>query len=430
MLAAAGCGGEAAPAERPAAGRAEETGSPPGKRTAAGVQAPATARVTAGMAADEQAIAALVRRRAESLAGGRTAAYSAPATGARRRRDAADARRADRIGVRAVRVERLRVRIRGGRAVAPIRLSYRLDRLPGRWTYARVLRLRRTERGWRVAAVRSRALRPPWELAGYRRIDARHFSVFAPRGVDPAEVALEATLEQAHATIRRRLPGRTARRYPVFVADNFDDMAAMTPGIRDVGRLIAITDLSVRTSGPAQRVTEVVGARILIPWPSFRALDPATRERVLTHELAHAVLAPATSGRAPAWLQEGIALYVSGDRRTATAAASLPATAGASSRRSSALARLARPDAMAALAGRELSAAYALSSSTAHYIAATFGSDTLLDLLAAFGDESLEGGPGRSLTDRATRRVLGIGVRRLERDVGTWLRAGAAPAGG
>ena len=421
-LLAGGCGSE--PSWEPAA---TSTPTPAAKPQRAGRVATGAANDRlrgAEMAVDQAAIGALVRARANALGGGRPTAYSATAAGARRGPDAAEARRARRLGVRGVRIEGLGIRVRGRRATASARLSYRLAGVAGRWTYGQVLRLRRTGGGWYVVGLRQRAPRPPWELAAYERSASRHFTVFSPEDVDPASADLAATLERAYATIGERLPGRLRRRYAVLIAGDPGDMAAMTRGIRDVGRLSAITDLSLRTAGPAQRVTAVVGVRILIPWPSFLALSPSGRERVLTHELAHAALAPVTSGRAPAWLQEGIALYVSGDKRTDTARPDALLAPG------SRLGRLASPNAMAPLAGEDLSAAYALSSSTAYYVAERYRPRALLDLLAAFGDESLPGRPGRSLADRAVRRVLGIGVRRLERDVGEWLRGGALALGG
>ena len=425
---AVGCG--EGPAREPSAKRSPTPVIEP--RPGAGVAAGASGRTSirlrgADMAIEQAAIGALLEARADALGAGRPPAYAATAAGARRRSDAADARRARALGVRAVRIVAVGVRVRGRRATASTRVSYRLAGVAGRWTYGQRLRLRRTGRGWRVVGLRPRPPRPPWELAAYQRFDTRHFTVFTPQGIDPRSADLDATLERAYATIGERLPGRLRRRYPVLIAGDDGDMAAMTSGIRDVGRLSAITDLSLRTAGPAERVTALVGVRILVPWPSFVALPSAGRERVLTHELAHAVLAPATSGRAPAWLQEGIALYVSGDRRTDAART---AFTGGLAPPASRLARLARPDAMAALAGEDLSAAYALSSSTAYYVAERYRPQALLDLLAAFGDESLPGRAGRSLTDRAVRRVLGIGARRLEADVAEWVLDGAPGFGG
>lgn len=429
---AGGCGSDpppepATPGPPSAAAEAE-----PERRTRGSAAAVPSGRLpNAPTAVDQAAIGALVETRAQALGSGRPSAYASASAPARREDDATDARRARRLGVRSVRIEGLGIRVRDGRAVASVRMSYRLARLAGRWNHIQVLRLRRAGRGgWRVTNVRSRAPRPPWELASYRRHGSRHFTVLAPEGLDPDGAGLGASLEAAYARIGERLPGRQRRRYPVVIAADFGDMAAMTSGIRDVGRLSAITDLSVRTAGPAERVTALLGVRILIPWPSFVALGPEARERVLTHELAHAVLAPATSGRAPAWLQEGIALYLSGDRRIDAARGAVAGGAGDLTASTSRLARLARPDAMAPLAGQELSAAYALSSGTAYYVAERFGPQRLFDLLAAFGDESLPGRAGPALNDRITRRILGVGARRLERDVGSWVRDGAPAMGG
>ena len=421
----AGCGSDSTP---PAEAPATPPATQPRPQGSADASTGATGRLSgAGTAVDEAAIGALIQARADALSSGRAAAYARTATGDRRRRDGADARRARRLGVRGVRISSLGIRVRDSHARASIRVSYRLAGVAGRWEYSQGLRLRRTRSGWRVTGLRPRGPRPPWELGEYRRSRTPHFTVFAPGGLDPDAAGLDATLERAYATIHRRLPGRGQRRYSVLIAADLADMAAMTRGIRDVGRLSAITDLAVRTSGPAERVTAVLGARILIPWPSFLALSVEARERVLTHELAHAVLAPVTSGRAPAWLQEGIALYVSGDSRTDAARAFLT---GARPPAAARLGALARPDAMAALAGDDLSAAYAFSSSTAYHVAGRFGPRKLLELLAAFGDESLPGRAGRSLSDRATRRVLGISQRRLEADVAGWLLDGAPALGG
>ena len=71
----------------------------------------------------------------------------------------------------------------------------------------------------------------------------------------------------------------------------------------------------MQETGPAQRVSAVVSQRLVVVWPPFSSLDADGQQRVVTHELTHAALAGVTSGRTPAWLSEGIALYVSEDRR-------------------------------------------------------------------------------------------------------------------
>ena len=149
------------------------------------------------------------------------------------------------------------------------------------------------------------------------------------------------------------------------------------------------------------------------------------RERLATHELTHAALAPTTSGRTPAWLLEGIALWTSGDRRGADAAdllagrqvAGATAAQTAAARRVLDLRGLARPDAIGRLSGLRQAAAYAYASAAAFHVAGRYGRRRLLALYDAFNDERLTGRPGPALDDRAVRRTLHVSLARLDRDL-------------
>jgi hypothetical protein len=217
--------------------------------------------------------------------------------------------------------------------------------------------------------------------------------------------------------------GALRRRYLVVVAADGGMARALTRDIRGVETLAAISDAEVREEGPARRVSQVVSQRLLVVWPRFAPLGPDQRERIATHELTHAALAPRTSGRTPAWLLEGVALWTSGDRRSEEAAALLSgraiAGAGAAQARAArrTLALLARPDAIARLSGLRQAAAYAYSSAAAFHVAERYGSRRLLALYDAFNDETLPGRPGAALTDRALRRVLHVSLARMERDL-------------
>ena len=181
----------------------------------------------------------------------------------------------------------------------------------------------------------------------------------------------------------------------------------------------------MREAGPAQRVTEVASQRLLVVWPPFSTLDAEGRMRVVTHELTHAGLAGVTSGRTPAWLLEGMALYVSDDRRAGEAAEHV-----ARLRRSQPSARRARhasrasraPTRSRACSGDPQAAAYAYASAAAFYIAGRFGRKRYLELYDAFNDEELTGRAGTELTDRAVRRTLGVSLSRLDRDLRAWIR--------
>jgi hypothetical protein len=106
----------------------------------------------------------------------------------------------------------------------------------------------------------------------------------------------------------------------------------------------------------------------------------------------------------PAWLSEGVALYVSGDRRRAPADPDLAA--------------LSKADAIARLTGEAQADAYHASSAAAFAIADRYGTERLLDLYEAFNDPGLRGRAGPRLVDRAMRRELGLSLAELEETLG------------
>jgi hypothetical protein len=405
VLCAAGCGD----AKRPAASPAP---SPTPTERTAGARPPS----------DADQLRELLERRAAALQRGDPAAYAATATGAQRRSDRRAARRARPLHLRGVTLSVDRSDVAGDAARLSVRVRYGLRRVAGRFEAVRELTARRTAVGWRVLRDTSVRERHPWEVAAFRARRSRHFLLLTPR---PAPGLAEA-FETGYARIRRALPSATLRRrYLVVVAADRPMARALTREIRGVESLAAIADAEVRETGPARRVTEVVSQRVVVVWPSFAPLGPADRARLATHELTHAALAPTTSGRTPAWLLEGIALWTSGDQRGTDAAQLLAGReiAGASAAETAAarqvlsLRRLAQPDAIGRLSGLRQGAAYAYASAAAFHVAERYGRRRLLALYDAFNDERLTGRAGVALDDRATRRVLGVSLARLDRDL-------------
>jgi hypothetical protein len=250
--------------------------------------------------------------------------------------------------------------------------------------------------------------------------------VIAPGGIEIEAAGLLEAFEGGYARMREvvRRP-RLRRRYLVVVADRASAARALTRRIRGVESLAAISDSEVRETGSAQRVTEVSSQRLLVVWPSFSTLDADGRARVVTHELTHAALAGVTSGRTPAWLLEGVALYVSEDRRAGEAAELVVNATSAAQRRALTLAGLSRPDAIARLDGDAQAAAYAYASAAAFYIVGRFGRKRYLELYDAFNDEGLTGRTGTDVTSRAAERTLGRSLSRLDRDLRRWIRTQA-----
>ena len=260
--------------------------------------------------------------------------------------------------------------------------------------------------------------------------------MLTPRDVDVRAAGLPAALERAPRTIARLLPDRIARRYLVVVAPDAPRAHRLASHIAGIESLVAVADSDIREEGAARHPDQVYAQRLVLIWPPYKALAPAGQARILEHELTHLVTAPVTSGLTPSWLVEGLALYVSGDRRVDEAAQLLGAVVldgaggqgAAAAHRSLALASLSAPDAIARLDGPGQAAAYAYASSAAFYIADKYGRRALLRLYAVFNADDLPGGAGVAVTDAAVRRVLHVSLGRLERNLRAWIVARALVA--
>jgi hypothetical protein len=359
---------------------------------------------------DREQLQALLDRRAQALLDGRVGA---------------------RLDLRAVQMRLTGARIQGRRATLRVATAWGVRGVRGTFTATRTMDAERRAGGWRVTRVRGGRAHAPWEVADYRQRRLAHFTVFAPRELDVDAAGLPATLAAGYAAIRAALPKVTPRRrYLVVVAPSADAAHRLTTDIRGLGGLSAISDTAVREQGPAQRVAAVTSQRLLVVWPAFAALGEEERRRVIAHELTHAVLAGATSGRTPAWLVEGIALYTSGDARADQVAAAVDGragAAGATARSVFSLRALSAPDAIARLRGARQAGAYSYASAATFTLVARHGRRALGALYDSFNDESLAGRPGSALVDRALRRTIGEGLDAFDVEVRD--AAGAAAAG-
>ncbi len=370
---------------------------------------------------DATALDALLLRRSQALAAGNAKAYAATAIGPQRLRDREAVRNAAPVRLRDVELAVESTDVRGRRAKLAVRSIYGIRGVRGTFASARRVTAVRTGKGWRISSESSRRERHPWEVGPVAEHRSTHFVVIAPRALDITGLtdALETGYARMGDVLKRP---RLRKRYLVVVAGEARAARALTERISGVEGLAALSDSEVRESGPTQRVTEVASQRLVVVWPPFSTLDADGRMRVVTHELTHAGLAGVTSGRTPAWLLEGMALYVSEDRRAGEAAELIADASATSARRALTLTGLSQPDAMARLHGAGQEAAYAYASAAAFYIVGRFGRKRYLQLYDVFNHEDLPGRAGVAVTERAVQRTLGVSLTRLQRDLRDWIR--------
>jgi hypothetical protein len=383
---------------------------------------------------DGDLITALLSRRAAAWERHDARALAATtASGRLRRADRRALRNLGAVRLRDMRYETGSLTLSGPRARIETVEAYRLEGVPtSRFGVPRVYRAERRSGVWRLTSERRGRERQPWDLGPVREVLREHVLLIAPRGLGVGGVSR--IFARAYRTVARRLPVPPGPRYVVVVARDLNAARRMTPRISGLESLVAIADADVRQAPGSERPLAVVSQRLVLIWPGYEAQAPAGRLRVLEHELTHLVTARVTSGLTPSWLVEGLALYVSGDRRVAEAARLLDLTvadgaggaAADAAHRVLALTVLSAPDALARLAGPAQTAAYAYASSAAFYIAARYGRTRLLRLYRIFGADDLPGAAGPEITDAAVSRVLGLRLVDLERNLRRWILTRAA----
>ena len=159
----------------------------------------------------------------------------------------------------------------------------------------------------------------PWEVAAFRATRTPHVVLLTPPGVDPGE--LRPGLERAYREIRRDLPSRGLPRRVLVVAAAGARMTEQLNGRLARGVVGDRQRLRRLQPGPAQEVGRVLAQRMIVVHDRWQRMPPSERQSTLVHEMTHTAMDPDTSGRTPAWLAEGMAMYVSDDDRTAEAAA-------------------------------------------------------------------------------------------------------------
>jgi hypothetical protein len=230
--------------------------------------------------------------------------------------------------------------------------------------------------------------------------------LLAPSGVDPGR--LTPGLEQAYADIRRDLPSRDLPEKVVVIAAGNDPQAEQIVG-RIAGGVLALANVRVAWGlPPGLPVRKVLAQRMVVLMSRWGSLPEDTRQQILVHEMTHTALNPDTSGRTPAWLVEGTAMYVAGEDLSGEASAG-----GGTSLRG-----ISGPNSIFRMNASDQGPAYVASSAAAHAIVERKGTKGLFELYDRFNDEDIRGRPGAATTDRVLRRALGMSLREVESAAG------------
>jgi hypothetical protein len=398
-----------------------------------GVAKAATPTPTATPQSDAQLLQNLLVERARRIENGDGAALADTSTGPQAARDKHEANAARSLKLEGVALQASSTSIGGKTATAHVLTRYRFLGIDdSEFAVKSAMTFAKTPDGWRVKDDHpSQGVVAPWQLANYTVRRSPHFVALTPTGLKIDRFMKD--LEAGRITMKRGLPGvKVPKRLLVVVARGNEDTKALTRDVKALGSLDALAQASVRETGPAKRVTNVAGQRLLVIWRWVKRESRSERRMTIAHEMTHASLVRQTSGRMPAWLVEGMALYVSNDRRYADAGAMLSggvlrdSSQQAASKRVLSLTALGKPRSMQSLAPTPLSFAYSYAAAAAFAIADKHGRKGLLRLYKAFDSTKYKGSAGRKLTDRVMRGTLHQSLASVQQDVDAFARAHAA----
>ena len=387
---------------------------------------------TATPQSDAQLLQNLLVERARRIENGDGQALADTSTGPQAARDKHEANAARALKLEGVALEARSTSIQGRYATAQVFTRYRFLGIDdSEFVIRSAMTFAKTPDGWRVKDDHpTQGVVAPWQLANYTVRRSPHFVALTPNGLRVDRFMKD--LEAGRVTMKRGLPGvNVPKRLLVVVARGNNDTKALTRDVKALDTLYAVAQASVQETGPAKRVLHVSAQRMLVVWRWFKRASQAERRMTIAHEMTHAALVKQTSGRLPAWLVEGMAMYVSNDRRYGDAGALLSggvlrdSSQQAASKRVLSLTALGKARSMQNLPSTPLGFAYSYASAAAFAIAEKHGRKGLLRLYTAFDSTKYKGSAGRKLMNRVMRATLHQSLASVQQDVDAFARAHA-----
>lgn len=234
--------------------------------------------------------------------------------------------------------------------------------------------------------------------------DGPILAIHHPDGPPVATVLAEARAALAEAD--ERWPRDWPTAVPVIVPRDQEELAELLHVTFDLSNFVAFATASPRGE---RGEFELTGPRVVINPDRFLDRDPATRQRILVHELVHVATRPSAGPMVPSWLDEGVAQAL-GEQRSTTGTGLVDLMAPA---------ELALPtDGDFTVGGQDrIFLSYQLAWAFVDHLVRTHGAATVAAFYAAVGRGAVgEPGTAQYHVDRAAREVLGAPLEQLVTD--------------
>jgi hypothetical protein len=244
--------------------------------------------------------------------------------------------------------------------------------------------------------------RKMWEIAPIVTRESEHFRyVSHPELADAADQIL-ASAERALAVLDDKWPLSWSRKVLILAPSTSEETSRILQATFDLENFVAFAYSGVDRAED----WDLNGHRIILNWPNFSVHPEETQQRILVHELLHIATRELSGPSVTAFVDEGIAEWVSQDESVFEVAQAIDS--GDWDR------ALPRDFEFITGDGEDISEAYQESYTAAQFAAERFGAAAVADWYRLVGEARLALGTPRYHVDRGMRAAFGLSYEAFE----------------
>jgi hypothetical protein len=173
----------------------------------------------------------------------------------------------------------------------------------------------RRDGGWRVASdtdlddLSLYSARKLWEMGPIITRTSEHFLYVSHPDLTTAAGPVLASAEDALDTVHDNWPLTWPERVVILAPSTTEELRRLIQATFDLDVFVAFASSGLDRA----RDWDLVGHRIYLNWPNFSSFAETTQEGILAHELLHVATREVTGPAVPAFVDEGIAEWISED---------------------------------------------------------------------------------------------------------------------
>jgi hypothetical protein len=273
----------------------------------------------------------------------------------------------------------------------------------------------RRPQGWRVVSdgdlddLTLHSGRLLWEFGPIATRQSEHFLyVSHPDLAGRGDTILPAA-ERALDRVAEVWPLEFRRKVVILAPSESEELVRIIQAQFDVDVFVAFAYSGL----DRDRTWDLVGHRIILHWDNFSAQSDAVQQSILTHELLHIATRELTGPFVPAFVDEGVAEWVTTDASTLLLA--IRVAAGIFDRRFPLDHEFITGD------NDDIVNSYQESYSFIRYADERFGPRAVADFYRRLGRSRVSPGTWRYHVDRAMRGAFGLGFGQLQRRWAEWV---------